>query len=193
MSGMPSGKGLTFNSSASQDVPCKFHYVRKKKRASDEMSSEDPEAICREEEDAPQPGGYTNYSYTNLQEMEDNIRPLEPLMTCDNIESLFAEFPPSFTDFLANCSSNFDQGQIIPAGESCSAYQNGFMTVPSGYQAGPSNPCPQGVVPKTEILDSDESDLMAQISKYMNDDNFQDMLFRIEKLIGGLGGDSALF
>lgn len=77
------------------------------------MSSEDPADICREKEDAPQAAGYTNYSYTNLQEVEDNIRPLEPLMTCDNIESLFAEFPPSFTDFLANCSSNFDQGVIV--------------------------------------------------------------------------------
>lgn len=77
------------------------------------MSSEDPAAICRENEDAPQAVGYTNYNCTNLQEMEDNIRPLEPLMTCDNIESLFSEFPPSFTEFLANCSSNFEQGIII--------------------------------------------------------------------------------
>ncbi|KAJ3686836.1 hypothetical protein LUZ61_016000 [Rhynchospora tenuis] len=191
--GMSSRYGLTYDSPESKNVPCKFQYMKKKTRESDETYREDPVAIDQvEEEEAPQAAGYTNCTYTSQQGVDDNTGPLEPLMTCDNIDSLFSEFPPSFTDLLTNCSSTTNHGDIILAGESSSSYQNGFLSVPTGYQTGPANPCPQVVVPKTEMQDSDESDLMTQISKYMTDDNFQAMLFRIEKLIGGVSGGSAL-
>lgn len=76
------------------------------------MSSEDPADTYREEEGATQAAGYTNYTYTNQHEAEDNSGLLEPLMTCDNIDSLFSEFPPSFTDLLTNCSSNIGYGTV---------------------------------------------------------------------------------
>jgi hypothetical protein len=76
------------------------------------MSSEDPKDIYRVQEEAPQAVGSTNYNYTNQQEVEDNNHPLEPLMTCDNIDSLFSEFPPRFTDLLTNCSSNNRFGTV---------------------------------------------------------------------------------
>ncbi|KAJ4808971.1 hypothetical protein LUZ62_021537 [Rhynchospora pubera] len=194
MLGMSSGNGLTYDSPESKNVPCKFQYMRKKTREFDETNREDPVAKDHvPEEGAPQSAGYTNYTYTSQQGVDDNTGPLEPLMTCDNIDSLFSDFPPSFTDLLTNCSSSANHaGDIILAGESSSSYQNGFPSVPTGYQTGPANSCSQVVVPKTEMQDSDESDLMAQISKYMTDDNFQAMLFRIEKLIGGVSGGSSL-
>jgi hypothetical protein len=87
-----------------------FEVMNYKCIASDEIR-EDPEDIYRVEEGDPNAAGYTNYTCTNQQEVENN-HSLEPLMTCDNIDSLFSEFPPSFTDLLSNCSSNNKFGTI---------------------------------------------------------------------------------
>ncbi|CAN0929437.1 Protein POOR HOMOLOGOUS SYNAPSIS 1 [Linum grandiflorum] len=71
------------------------------------------------------------------------------------------------------------------------------LTMPPSFTSLLSNCCSeiqQASAPPTEVmkLPDNEHDLKTQIAKYMEDSSFQDMLFKVEKIFGEIGGDLIL-
>ncbi|CAN1137411.1 Protein POOR HOMOLOGOUS SYNAPSIS 1 [Linum perenne] len=63
------------------------------------------------------------------------------------------------------------------------------LTMPPSFTSLLSNCCP-AIQKATGIFKlTDDDDLKSQIAKYMEDSSFQDMLFKVEKIIGETGGD----
>lgn len=117
---------------------------------------------------------------------------LEPL-SANNTSNSYSAFPPSFNEMLTNCSIDYDQEEPCSLAASNHAFQevyaldtshdvaNEETTAGKGMDAG------EGV--DTSIL---TYDIMARIKTYMADESFNDMLFKLEKVIDELGGDMSL-
>ncbi|KAG2606101.1 protein POOR HOMOLOGOUS SYNAPSIS 1-like isoform X2 [Panicum virgatum] len=121
---------------------------------------------------------------------------IEPL-TGSNTNNSYSGFPPSFSQMLTNCSTQnaHDTEEPYAVGATNHAPQEVYAldtshdvlvateetTADKGIHAG------EGI--DTSIL---TGDIMARIKTYMADDSFNDMLFKLEKVIDELGGDMSL-
>nr|CAB3470505.1 unnamed protein product [Digitaria exilis] len=127
---------------------------------------------------------------------EPDLPILEPL-SASNTNNSYSGFPPSFSQMLANCSTENEQDteEPYPVGTTNHASQEVYAldnshdvavateetTADKGMDAG------EGI--DTSVL---TGDIMARIKTYMADDSFNDMLFKLEKVIDELGGDMLL-
>ncbi|RLM55286.1 hypothetical protein C2845_PM10G12080 [Panicum miliaceum] len=145
---------------------------------------------------------------------EPDLPVIEPLSS-SNTNYSYSGFPPSFSQMLTNCSTENaqDTEEPYPVGTTNHAPQEVYaldtshdgkdnlnficelihfdfsavavateeMTADKGTDAG------EGI--DTSIL---TGDIMTRIKTYMADDSFNDMLFKLEKVIDELGGDMSL-
>nr|CAB3468010.1 unnamed protein product [Digitaria exilis] len=127
---------------------------------------------------------------------EPDLPILEPL-SASNTNSSYSGFPPSFSQMLANCSTENEQDTEEPYPVGTTNHEVMFVyaldnshdvavateetTADKGMDAG------EGI--DTSVL---TGDIMARIKTYMADDSFNDMLFKLEKVIDELGGDMLL-
>ncbi|PUZ60894.1 hypothetical protein GQ55_4G210200 [Panicum hallii var. hallii] len=127
---------------------------------------------------------------------EPDLPVIEPL-SGSNTNYSYSGFPPSFSQMLTNCSTENaqDTEEPYPVGTTNHAPQEVYaldtshdvavateeMTADKGTDAGEEI--------DTSIL---TGDIMTRIKTYMADDSFNDMLFKLEKVIDELGGDMSL-
>ncbi|RLN13066.1 hypothetical protein C2845_PM09G13170 [Panicum miliaceum] len=129
---------------------------------------------------------------------EPGLPVIEPL-SGSNTNNSYSGFPPSFSQMLTNCSTENGQDteEPYPVGTTNHAPQEVYeldtshdvavavateeTTADKGIDAG------EGI--DTTIL---TGDIMTRIKTYMADDSFNDMLFKLEKVIDELGGDISL-
>ncbi|WOL04881.1 hypothetical protein Cni_G13603 [Canna indica] len=106
-----------------------------------------------------------------------------------SVHSVVSGFPPSFTELLANCSSNTEKsmseqkcsGQTKPIDESDHA---------SNAEGHLVNLSAQGASKQLETMS--EADTKSKILECMSDAAFHEMLFKLDKVIDELGGNLAL-
>ncbi|XP_031260426.1 protein POOR HOMOLOGOUS SYNAPSIS 1 [Pistacia vera] len=61
--------------------------------------------------------------------------------------------------------------------------------MPPSFQSLLANCCPEVKKVEAQPTVTEEVDLKAQIARYMEDSSFQDMLFKVDKIISEIGGD----
>ncbi|KAF8779300.1 hypothetical protein HU200_002981 [Digitaria exilis] len=131
---------------------------------------------------------------------EPDLPILEPL-SASNTNSSYSGFPPSFSQMLANCSTENEQDteEPYPVGTTnhevmfVYALDNSHDEVPAVAVATEETTADKGM-DAGEGIDTSvlTGDIMARIKTYMADDSFNDMLFKLEKVIDELGGDMLL-
>ncbi|CAL5032110.1 unnamed protein product [Urochloa decumbens] len=126
---------------------------------------------------------------------EPDLPVLQPL-SASHTNNSYSGFPPSFSQMLANCSTKNEQDteESYPVGATNHAPQEVYA---------PDNSHDVAVATEETIADKgmdavagiDTSiltgDIVTQI-KRMSDDSFNDMLFKLEKVIDELGADMSL-
>ncbi|KAG1342852.1 protein POOR HOMOLOGOUS SYNAPSIS 1 [Cocos nucifera] len=141
-------------------------------RIDEESSFEEPVMTCAPEMPA--------LSY-NEEQTECSLQPA----LADNIDTIFSGLPPSFTELLANCSTDTEKVQKPMANTDPASPKGGYPMDPSSHGVADAAQQPNSV--EVEV-----ADLKTQIAKYMSDASFHEMLFKLEKVIDELGGDLAL-
>ncbi|KAJ1259336.1 hypothetical protein BS78_10G146200 [Paspalum vaginatum] len=134
--------------------------------------------------------------------MSYHKEPYQPVLehlSASKTNNSFSGFPPCFSQMLTNCSTANDQDteEPCPAATTNHAPQEVYAE---------DNSHDVTVVVATEQTTADKGmvadegidttiltgDMMARIKTYMADDSFNDMLFKLEKVIDELGGDMSL-
>ncbi|CAN6216903.1 unnamed protein product [Urochloa humidicola] len=128
---------------------------------------------------------------------EEPDLPVLQLRSASHTNSSYSGFPPSFSQMLANCSTENERGteEPYPVGGTNHAPQEGYA-LDTSYEVAVATE--ETIADKgmdatagidTSIL---TGDIMTRIKTYMADDSFNDMLFKLEKVIDELGGDMSL-
>ncbi|CAN6221364.1 unnamed protein product [Urochloa humidicola] len=125
---------------------------------------------------------------------EPDLPVLQPL-SASHTNNSYSGFPPSFSQMLANCSTENEQGteEPYPMGGTNHAPQEGYALDTSHDVATEETVADKGM-DATAGIDTSilTGDIMTRIKTYMADDSFNDMLFKLEKVIDELGGDMSL-
>ncbi|KAG2611501.1 hypothetical protein PVAP13_4KG138000 [Panicum virgatum] len=125
---------------------------------------------------------------------EPYLPDIEPL-SGSNTNNSYSGFPPSFSQMLTNCSTANaqDTEEPYPVGTTNHAPQEVYALDTSHDVAAEETTADKGIHAgegiDTSIL---TGDIMARVKTYMADDSFNDMLFKLEKVIDELGGDMSL-
>ncbi|XP_025813599.1 protein POOR HOMOLOGOUS SYNAPSIS 1 [Panicum hallii] len=125
---------------------------------------------------------------------EPDLPVIEPL-SGSNTNYSYSGFPPSFSQMLTNCSTENaqDTEEPYPVGTTNHAPQEVYALDTSHDVATEEMTADKGTDAGEEIDTSIlTGDIMTRIKTYMADDSFNDMLFKLEKVIDELGGDMSL-
>ncbi|CAL5042876.1 unnamed protein product [Urochloa decumbens] len=117
---------------------------------------------------------------------------LQPLSASQTNNS-YSVFPPSFSQMLANCSTENEQEEPYPVGATNHGPQEVHAPDTSHDVATHETIADKGM-DATAGIDTSilTGDIMTRIKTYMADESFNDMLFKLEKVIDELGGDMSL-
>ncbi|KAM0856349.1 hypothetical protein ACQ4PT_049173 [Festuca glaucescens] len=159
----------------------------------------------------------TNFSTENEKDTEDQYhggpglcyleepdQPASEPLLATNIDNINSGFPPSFTEMLANLSTQNEKDMEDPHRLTGADHTEEVYTQDTCHDVFPSmtvtrNKNTTNKENDTENtadkeIDTSEStnDLMARIKTYLADDSFHDMLFKLERVIDELGMDLSL-
>ncbi|XP_051203453.1 protein POOR HOMOLOGOUS SYNAPSIS 1 isoform X1 [Lolium perenne] len=136
--------------------------------------------------------------------LEEPDQPASEPLLATNIDNVNSGFPPSFTEMLANLSTQNkkdmeDPHQLTGAEHTEEVYTQDTChdVFPSVTVARNKNTANKEIDTENTAdkeIDTSEStnDLMARIKTYLADDSFHDMLFKLERVIDELGMDLSL-
>ncbi|CAN6207751.1 unnamed protein product [Urochloa humidicola] len=127
---------------------------------------------------------------------EPDLPFLQPL-SASHTNNSYSGFPPSFSEMLANCSTENEQDteEPHPVGATNHAPQEVYALDTSHEVAvATEETIADKGMDATAGIDTSilTGDIMTRIKTYMADDSFNDMLFKLEKVIDELGGDMSL-
>ncbi|WVZ74069.1 hypothetical protein U9M48_022296 [Paspalum notatum var. saurae] len=128
---------------------------------------------------------------------EEPYQPVLVPLSASNTDNSFSGFPPCFSQMLTNCSTADDQDteEPCPAATTNHAPQEVYaennsqdVAVATEQTTADKGMVADGGIDTTILT----GDMMARIKTYMADSSFNDMLFKLEKVIDELGGDMSL-
>ncbi|XP_044494650.1 protein POOR HOMOLOGOUS SYNAPSIS 1 [Mangifera indica] len=109
----------------------------------------------------------------------------EELSIIDPVDTYTPEMPPNLSNeveqphYTQEIKVNHNFEVISPA-------------MPPSFQSLLANCCPEVKKAEAHPTVNEEADLKAQIARYMEDSSFQDMLFKVDKIISEMRGDLTL-